>query len=57
MENSKATCLFFKGCWILAYFDIQIRITLGFFGGGVGGGKHFLESSQKSHKTHQRSYQ
>ena len=31
MEDTKTTRLFFKDRWILAYFDIQIDITLAIF--------------------------
>ena len=49
MENTIATCLLFKGSWILSYFWHSNWQNFGYISGKVAK-QYFLESQQKSLK-------
>ena len=56
IENTKTIRLLFKGSWILPYFWHSNWHYFGYISGKVAK-THFLESSEKSLKTSQHSYQ
>ena len=54
-RNTKTICLYFKGCWILAYIWHSNCHNFNYILGRVAK-LHFSESPQKSFKRHQHLY-